>query len=288
MRSSIDDLVKRRYSCRSYLDQPIEAASRQGLTEFLNSLHTGPFGSSARFSLVAATENDRAALKRLGTYGFIKGAPGFIVGAVEPGLKNLEDYGHCLERAVLAATDLGLQTCWLGGSFSKSSFARKIKAGRDETVPAVVAVGYPAEGSKDTRMRQMAGSNRRLPPEQLFFEARFGEPLDPSRDNEYAEVLEAVRWAPSASNKQPWRLIRSGKTWHFYLQRTKGYGKGSATFSLLRLADLQRVDMGIAMSHFDLVCREHGLSGRWVASEPPLDGAFAGLEYTASWIPETQ
>ena len=286
VRSSIEDLVKHRYSCRSYLDQPIEAASRQDLTEFLDALRTGPFGNTTRFSLVAATENDREALKRLGTYGFIKGAPGFIVGAVEPGLRNLEDYGHCLERAVLEATDLGLQTCWLGGSFSKSSFARRIKSARNETVPAVVAVGYPAEGSKDTRMRQMAGSNRRLPPEQLFFEGRPGQPLDLSLATEYADALEAVRWAPSASNKQPWRLVRSGKTSHFYLQRTKGYGKGTATFSLLRLADLQRVDMGIAMSHFDLVNSEHGLSGRWVVDEPPLEEAVASLEYAASWISE--
>jgi nitroreductase len=208
------------------------------------------------------------------------------VGAVQPGPRNLEDYGHCLERAVLAATDLGLQTCWLGGSFSKSSFARKIEATRNETVPAVVAVGYPAEGTKDTRMRQMAGSKRRLPTGQLFFEARPGEPLDLSRATEYAEALEAVRWAPSASNKQPWRLVRSEGAWHFYLQRTKGYGRGTATFSLLRLADLQRVDMGIAMCHFELVAREHGLGGRWVSDAPPVGGTFAGLEYTASWIPD--
>jgi len=95
-----------------------------------------------------------------------------------------------------------------------------------------------------------------------------------------------VRWAPSASNKQPWRLLRSGETWHFYLQRTKGYGKGSSVFSLLRLADLQRVDMGIAMCHFELAARERGLAGRWVVEQPALDTSAEGLEYTVSWITE--
>ena len=81
-------------------------------------------------------------------------------------------------------------------------------------------------------------------------------------------------------------MVRSGEAWHFYLQRSKGYGKGSAVFSLLRLADLPRVDMGIAMCHFELEAREHGLAGRWVVDQPALDAIAVGLEYTVSWIPE--
>lgn len=286
MRTPLDDLVGRRYSCRSYTEQPIDAAAREALSEFLGSLGAGPFGNRTRFSLVAATETGRDSLKGLGTYGTIKGSPGFIVGAVEPGPRDLEDYGHCLEQAVLAATDLGLQTCWLGGSFSKSSFARKIGATKDESVPAVVAVGYPADGSRGSLIRKRAGSDRRLPLGQLFFEETLAKPLDPSGAAEYADVLEVVRWAPSASNKQPWRVVRSGQTWHFYLQRTKGYGKGTATFALLRLADLQRVDMGIAMCHFELAALERGLAGHWVIQQPPPTAGSSGAEYSASWVPE--
>jgi hypothetical protein len=286
VRNSIDDLIKRRYSCRSYLDRPIDATDRQTLSEFLTSLGAGPLGSHTRFSLIAATENDRESLKGLGTYGFVKGATGFIVGTVEPGPKDMEDYGYRLEQAVLAATDLGLGTCWLGGSFTKSSFARKIGATRGEVVPAVVAAGYPAEGSREGWARERAGSHRRLPAGQLFWRDKPGEPLDFSSAGGYAEVLDAVRWAPSASNKQPWRVVRSGEAWHFFLQRTKGYGKGSAVFSLLRLADLQRVDMGIAMCHFEPLARECHLAGRWVVEQPALGAMPAGLEYTASWVPE--
>jgi Putative TM nitroreductase len=288
LKSPIDELVKRRYSCRTYLDRPIAATDREALSEFLVSLGAGPLGSRTRFSLIAATAQDRDSLKGLGTYGFIKGATGFIVGAVEPGPRDMEDYGYGLEHAVLAATDLGLGTCWLGGSFTKSSFARKIGATRSEVVPAVVATGYPAEGSRASRIRERAGSDRRLPREQLFWEQKPGEPLEFSQAAEYASVLEAVRWAPSASNKQPWRLLRSGDIWRFYLQRTKRYGKGSAVFSLLRLADLQRVDMGIAMCHFEMAAQERGLAGRWVVDEPALDVMPPGLEYAVSWIPEAE
>ena len=41
-------------------------------------------------------------------------------------------------------------------------------------------------------------------------------------------VLEMVRRGPSASNKQPWRVVRAGERWHLYLQRTRGYGRATA------------------------------------------------------------
>ena len=99
------------------------------------------------------------------------------------------------------------------------------------------------------------------------------------------DPLEMVRWAPSASNKQPWRIVRIGDAWHFFLQRTKGYGKGTLLFRMLRLADLQRVDIGIAMCHFELTARSLGLSGRWSIEDPKLKMA-ENTEYTITWINE--
>ena len=81
--SSIADLVRRRRSCRKYLEQPLAENARSSLEAFLAANRLGPLGSRARFELVAATVQDRTALKGLGTYGFISGATGFIVGAIE-------------------------------------------------------------------------------------------------------------------------------------------------------------------------------------------------------------
>ncbi|MGO9380008.1 MAG: nitroreductase family protein [Dissulfurispiraceae bacterium] len=284
-RTTVTELVRRRYSCRTYQKIPIEEGRQRLLSEFLASNLTGPLGTAARFALVAATDQDRKSLKGLGTYGTIKGAAGFIVGAVEQGPKDLEDYGYLMEHAILFATDLGLGTCWLGGSFSKSSFTKKIAPARGESVPAVTAVGCIASGgrSKDW-IRKGAGSDHRFPWARLFSEERFGEPIIPSQAGAYAEPLEMVRLAPSASNKQPWRIVRSGGNWHFYLQRTMGYGKGTMLFRVLRLADLQRVDMGIAMCHFELVARQCGLKGGWVVDDPGIEKPGESTEYTVSWF----
>ena len=284
MKTSVLELIKKRFSCRIHPNQPIEEASRHQLKAFLESRPTGPFGSPNRFLLIAAAENDRQALKSLGTYGFIKHAQGFIVGAMGPGEKNLEDFGYVMEQAILLATELNLGTCWLGGSFTKSSFAKKIAATAEETVPAVTSVGYIADHSKaEDWIRRRAGGAMRLPAEQLFFDEVFGNAIQMDSIGMYAQVLDMVRWGPSASNKQPWRIIRSGTCWHFYLQRTKGYGKESLMGKVLKVADVQRLDMGIAMCHFEMSARELGIAGRWVVAEPDIARPDRLTEYTVSW-----
>jgi len=280
----VTDIIRRRYSCRRYLETPIEDETRQRLAEFVTSDAAGPFGPTpSRFILAAATEQDRQDLHGLGTYGFIKNPTGFIIGAMGPGDKNLEGFGYLMERNVLLATDLGLGTCWLGGSFTRSSFSHKIRAKRGETIPAVISTGYVADlGGWGDPIRRFAGSDRRLPWDMLFFDARWGAPLFSEAAGAYAEVLEMVRLGPSASNKQPWRIVRDGDRWHFYLHRTPGYA-AAGIGRLVGIADLQRVDMGIAMCHFELTAAELGLVGQWQVRDPGLELPGDLTSYTATW-----
>jgi hypothetical protein len=281
MTPSATQLINQRYSCRTYLDEPIDPARQRLLADYLAANTAAPFGSRARFALVAANAAERAALKGLGTYGFIKGATGFVVGAVERGPKALEDYGYLLERAVLYATGLDLGTCWLGGTMKKSAFAGKIGVRRGEIMPAVVSVGNSGDDGTE-RIREREAGSGRLPASRLSFDRQFGAPLTLGAGDPFVAALDAVRMAPSASNKQPWRVVRAGDDWHFYLQRTKRYGKGSLVYTVLRLADLQRVDLGIALCHFELAARQQGLAGAWVLDEPAVT-LPQNTEYTATW-----
>jgi len=279
----IAEIVRRRFSCRSYFRRPIEPGLKDKLSQLLSESTTGPLGTKVRFELVSAGEHDLAALKGLGTYGFIKGAGGFIIGAASRGEKNLEDYGYLMERTVLLATDIGLGTCWLGGSFNKGNFAGKISLTETEIMPAVVAVGHVADKRRwlDSFIRRQAGSDSRLPWTSLFFDGNFITPLSIDASGVFATPLEMVRLGPSASNRQPWRIIKDGTRWHFYLQRTKGYADRNK--ALLKLADLQRVDVGIAMCHFELAVREMGLSGEWTRFEQTIEKPNELTEYIITW-----
>jgi hypothetical protein len=279
---STTELIKQRFSCRDYVKTPIDAERQGRLTKFIAANQTGPFGSPTRFELVAATEADQKALRKLGTYGFIKNPTGFIVGAMGEGAKNLEDFGYAMERIILFATDLDLGTCWLGGSFTKSRFAKKIAARKEERVPAVTSVGYIA-GAHGIR-HLFSHNKHRYAWDKLFSDQAFGRPLAQDEAGAYAALLEMVRLGPSASNKQPWRIVKDGDLCHFYIQRSKGYGPDSPVFKLLNVDDMQRLDAGIAMCHFELTANELGLAGEWQINEPAIEKPDEMIEYIASWI----
>jgi hypothetical protein len=92
-----------------------------------------------------------------------------------------------------------------------------------------------------------------------------------------------VRNGPSASNQQPWRIVKQAdsNTFHFYLQRTKRYQ--SRNRILFGMADLQRVDMGIAMCHFEMTAVDLGLAGQWRFEEPDVGKLPDQTSYVASW-----
>ncbi len=205
--------MRKRYSCRNYLKNPIETDRLSALQEAMQTLPAGPFGTLERFDLVAATDEDRRGLENLSTYGFIRNPPAFIIGATRQAPLNLENFGYRMELIVLHATDLELGTCWLGGTFTRSSFMQKIHAVEDETIAAVCAVGHINHDPSaiDHAVRLGAGAQYRKAWENLFFEEKFDTALTSQAAGAYAEVLEMVRIGPSASNKQPWRIVKEGE-----------------------------------------------------------------------------
>jgi nitroreductase len=279
-------VMRQRYSCRNYLKIPLQAGQLAALQQILQNLTPGPFGVLERFELAAATGEDQRALRRLSTYGFIRNPPAFFIGATRPAPLNLENFGYRMELLVLHATDLELGTCWLGGTFSRSAFMYKIHAAEEESIPAVCSVGHihPDSSAVDQAAvtGQGAGSQYRLGWESLFFDGEFGAALSPQAAGDYAGALEMVRIGPSASNKQPWRIVKQGDLWHFYLQRTKGYREWWLA-RLMAIADMQRIDLGIAMCHFALAAGEAGLVGSWEVCQPAIVRPADLTEYIVTW-----
>lgn len=284
LQASVIKLIQQRRSCRTYQKKPIAAETAAQLAAFAASVTAGPFGTPLRFELAVASADDPGALKGLGTYGFIRDPAGFLIGAVGPGEKNLEDFGWGMEAVILCAAGLGLGSCWLGGSFSKSRFAGRIQARASEIVPAVASVGYPAQETPlRLLMRSQIKADSRKPWEALFFRDDFSTPLPEAEAGACRMPLAMLRLAPSASNGQPWRIVQAGGFYHFYLQRKPGYTPGQSPLIPFTIADLARVDLGIAMCHFQLTAEELGLEGKWRVREKNLPPTDERLEYIASW-----
>lgn len=137
-------------------------------------------------------------------------------------------------------------------------------------------------------MRKGSGGDKRLPWNKLFYMDSFETALTETDAGEYADVLEMVRWAPSAVNRQPWRIVAEPENesadgtsitaYHFYQTGIKPDDTGSV--------QMHRIDMGIAICHFHLAALEKGLGGKFERMEPAHVDAPENTEYIITWRSE--
>ena len=194
---------------------PLSREDRERLTAYAENVEN-PFGVRTRIGLIETEHSEQP--KKLGTYGVIKGAGSFL-GIVVPQEKlGLEAAGYAMEKLVLYATHLGLGTCWLAGTLNREGFTKAMQTGENEWMPAITPVGYPAEKPSfhEQLMRSSMKSAQRKPWKDLFFREDFHTPLTEADAGVYAEGLELLRLAPSATNSQPWRVVMDNRTFHFY------------------------------------------------------------------------
>ena len=274
MIKNIEKVIRRRKSIRTYSNIDIEPEKKELIIKFMESNSVGLFGNKVNFFWIDG-RLDEFKNSKLGTYGVISGTKYFIAGKVGNNAKNFEDFGYCMEKLILFCSQLNIGTCWLGGTYKKTVFSAIVDLQDDEFIPAVTPIGY--FGSKkstiDKMFRHVAGSDKRKPFDELFFLQTFSQNLTELEKKKYGFFLEMIRLAPSASNKQPWRVVVIDDVLHFFMKRTPNYNQKGLQ------SDLQRVDMGIAFSHLELAMNDNNMKNKWFEENPNLE-----LDETTEYI----
>lgn len=275
----VEEAVNKRYSVRNYTEQEIKSETKQTIASFIKSL-SNPFGRKVNFHFLDNRES--SSQEKLGTYGVIKGAKQYIGTTIELDPMSLVALGYELEVVILYLAHLGLGTCWLGGTFDRKGFANAMNVNEGELFPIITPYGYaaPKKHIKEAAMRRLIKADNRKEWNQLFYRNDFESPITKEESGDLAFPLEMVRLGPSASNKQPWRILLIDSVCHFYEYKEPGY---SDRFPY----DIQRIDMGIAAAHFDLSVKEMGIQGYFDSfCEPKLELPDY-MEYVFSWIRES-
>lgn len=273
----LEAVIRRRYSVRTYVKKPISRQIKEQITEYMDTL-SSPFPAKASFKLI---ETELAANgAKLGTYGMIKGASAFIASEVKEGAYAVEALGYEFEKLILFLTTLGLGTCWLGGTFNRAEFRKAWGESEGALFPAISPVGtFEKKSFRENLVRGFIHADTRKPWDALFFDGDFSSPLAKETAGPYAFPLEMVRLGPSASNKQPWRIVRESGRYHFCEYKLPGY---SSAFNF----DMQSIDMGIAACHFHLAVIEKGLDGKFDLNAAPKLDLPENVVYKFSWLPD--
>ena len=249
----VTDLIRKRKSVRTYDGRSLSTEDHSALEKYASTL-TNPFAVPITFQLLDVKEHGLSS-------PVIVGADTYLAAKVEK-VPNFEiAYGYSFEKFCLYALSRGIGTVMLAASLSRAAFEKAMEVKDGEVMPVASPVGYPAEKSsiREGLMRKGLKADDRRPFDQLFFEGDFSHPLP--QTNPYAKAVEMVRWAPSAGNGQPWRAVVDGDSVHFYEAKSM---KDSP------LGDIQKVDVGIALAHFDMTLEEEGVKGTYSFSDPGI------------------
>ncbi len=118
--------------------------------------------------IVVTDTAKRAALSGGRWAGFLRNTPVVIVGLGSPGVSpkwHVVDVSIALQNMVLAATALGLGTCWIG-SFHEDEVKSVLGISDDWTVVAMLALGYE-KTRPDGAARASLEVPRRKPIEEI-------------------------------------------------------------------------------------------------------------------------
>lgn len=274
--------VERRRSVRTFGYQPLSAETIAIIQAAFSDpdFNRGPFGNSFEFHYIPLEDADIAGQKRLGSYGHINAAQGYLTAGCPNERLALLDYGFVFQRYILGLTSLGLGTCWLGGAYDRRFFTEAIGLDKSLILPAVTPVGYSADTrSPDELGRRVMSTARRKDWEEVFFIGDFNTRLPWENSGPLRSAFEKTHLVPSAFNKRPCRMVCSEdqKQVHLYLFRTPHFNDG-------QFYDVQLLDCGVNMSHFSLGASLDGVQGSWQVADPGLQLPEEGVEYVASFV----
>ncbi len=264
--------IRERRSVRTFDKKSVDPKTLEEVSQWIASIDN-PFHIPVSMQLLNKEENGLSS-------PVLIDEDWYVAGKVPKVPYGEEAFGYSFEDFILKAQSLKLGTVWLAATIKRSAFEEAINLQPNEMMPAVSPIGYPASkrSAREKLMRKGMNSDHRRPFEDLFFLQSFQTPLLEEKAGEWKLPLEMVRLAPSATNKQPWRAIVDHNQVHFYELKSKGYANEAT-------GDIQKVDLGIAMRHFDLACLEQGQKGHWQIEDPNI-AHDKNVEYIATWIKE--
>lgn len=212
---TILEAMKARHSVRSYTDQPIS----QELIQKLNS-EIKACNREGNLHIQLVTNEKKAFDGLMAHYGKFSGVQNYIALVGKKNSDLDEKLGYYGERIVLSAQSLGLNTCWVAMTVSKSIVKKNIEVKFDEKLRIIISLGYGSTQGAEHKSKEISKfctMNQQNP--QWFIDG-----------------VKAAMLAPTAMNQQKF---------YFDLDGSKVSAKSLGKF-------YSKIDLGIVKYHFEI------------------------------------
>ena len=216
----IQEAIDARHSVRAYKEQPLTEDVVKVLEEQIAVLNR-----EGKLHMQLILNEPKAFQGTMAKYGKFRNANNYLVMAGKRADDLDERVGYYGEHLVLLAQTLGLNTCWVGLSYSKVPGTYVLDEG--EKIACYIAIGYgetQGVGHKIKTVEQVSNISDITP---LWFK----------------KGIEAALLAPTAVNQQKFSFEYVGTSNNRHQVRAK---KG---FSMIGYT---KMDLGIAKYHFEI------------------------------------
>jgi nitroreductase len=145
------DVIKFRTSIREYSEKPVENEKIQYVLECARFAPSWMNKQSVRFIIIKDKETISLIAKTSLINRWLKTAPVLIIACGDPIVSNthnnieyyIVDVSIALEHLILAATEIGLGTCWIN-EFHEKDVKKLLEIPKRIRVVALTPLGYPA------------------------------------------------------------------------------------------------------------------------------------------------
>ena len=217
---TLQEAIEARHSVRAYKEQPLTEEIVKALEEKIAELNR-----EGRLHIQLILNEPKAFQGTLAKYGKFRGVSNYIVMVGKKAEDLDERVGYYGELLVLYAQILGLNTCWVGLSYSKVPGTYVLDEG--EKIACYISIGYgetQGSGHKIKTIEQVSNATEITP-------------------SWFKKGVEAALLAPTAVNQQKFSFEYVGKNNDRHQVRAK---KG---FSMIGYTQM---DLGIAKYHFEI------------------------------------
>ena len=217
---TIQEAIEDRHSVRAYKDQPLSEEIVKVLEDEIVKLN-----NERQLHIQLICNEPKAFQGTLAKYGKFRNANNYLVMAGKRADDLDERIGYYGEHIVLLAQTLGLNTCWVGLSYSKVPGTYVLEEG--EKIACYIAIGYgetQGSGHKIKTVEQVSNASDITP-------------------SWFKKGIEAALLAPTAVNQQKFSFEYVGMSNNRHQVRAK---KG---FSMIGYTQM---DLGIAKYHFEV------------------------------------
>lgn len=210
----IKEAIKKRHSVRSYKDEAIPHDMRAELDALAKECNR-----ESGLNIQVIYDDPECFHSMLAHYGKFKNVNNYIALVGNKSDKHKELAGYYGEAMVLRAQQMGLNTCWVGGTYSKAKCKADVKRG--EMIICVIAIGFGAED----------GVQHKSKPAEKLCRVKGSDMPD-----WFEKGLEAAILAPTAMNQQKFTVILSGEE----------------AIIKAKPGPFTKVDLGIVKYHFEV------------------------------------